>query len=261
MDTRDLKALVIDLDGTVYRGTSLISGADEAIDTLCEAYDLYFLTNNSTRSRKEFLRRLRDLGIACAEQQLISSGYAAAKYIRDRYPGSRVYVIGEQGLVAELREQHLTVCEADCDCVLVGLDKAFSYTKLQNALRFILAGAVFIATNTDPFLVTSTGIKPGAGAIVASIETASGTRPIVTGKPSTIMRELILSTVNVKPHEILIVGDNLATDILMGIESGMRTALVLTGASAESDIEAASIRPDSVLASLAELPQAVRSLR
>ena len=256
-----LKALVIDLDGTVYRGTTLILKAGEAIATLCEEYDLYFLTNNSTGSRSEFVRRLADLGIACAEQQLITSGYAAAKYIRDQYPGSRVYVIGEHGLTDELREQHLTICEENCDCVLVGLDNAFSYTKLRKALQFLLQGAVFIATNTDPFLVTSTGIKPGAGAIVASIETASGKHPIVTGKPSSFMSELILSMVNVKPHEILIAGDNLATDILMGIESGMRTALVLTGASTENDIEVSSIRPDIVVDSLAELPQVLLSLQ
>ena len=256
-----LKALVIDLDGTVYRGTTLIPKAGEAIDTLCKEYDLYFLTNNSTRSRKEFVRRLSDLGIACAKQQLITSGYAAAQYIRDRYPGSRVYVIGEQGLTDELREQDLTICAEDCDCVLVGLDKAFSYTKLHQALQFLLQGARFIATNTDPFLITSTGIKPGAGAIVASIETASGKHPVVTGKPSSFMSELILSMVSAKPHEVLIVGDNLATDIRMGLESGMRTALVLTGASTENDIEASSIRPDIVVDSLAEIPQAVRSLR
>ncbi|MGC9443566.1 MAG: HAD-IIA family hydrolase [Candidatus Methanospirareceae archaeon] len=263
MDTKDLKALVIDLDGTVYRGTAIIPGADEAINTLCDAYDLYFLTNNSTRSRKEFLRRLADLGIAtCAEQQLITSGYAAATYIHDQYPGSCVYVIGEQGLIDEIRGQHLTICdEEDCDCVLVGLDKAFSYTKLHNALQFLLQGAVFIATNTDPFLVTSTGIKPGAGAIVAAIETASGKHPFVTGKPGSFMSELILSIINVKPHEILIVGDNLATDILMGIENGMRTALVLTGASTKNNLETSPIRPDIVVDSLAELPQALRSLQ
>ena len=257
----DLKALVIDLDGTVYRGTALIPGADEAIATLCEAYDLYFLTNNSTRSRKELLRRLADLGIACAEQQLITSGYAAAKYIHDQYPESRVYVIGEHGLIDEIRGQHLTICEEDCDCVLVGLDKAFSYTKLHNALQFLLQGAVFIATNTDPFLVTSTGIKPGAGAIVASIETASGKHPMITGKPSSFMRALILTMVNVKPHEILIVGDNLATDISMGIESGMRTALVLTGAATKDDSETSPFRPDIVVDALAELPPVLRSLR
>ena len=257
----DLKALVIDLDGTVYRGTTLIPKADEAINTLCGDYELYFLTNNSTRSRKEFVRRLSDLGIACAEQQLITSGYAAASYIRERYPESHVYVVGEQGLTDELREQDLAICKEDCDCVLVGLDKAFSYTKLHKALLFLLQGAVFIASNTDPILVTSTGIKPGAGAIVAAIETASGKHPIVTGKPSSYMRELIFTMVNVKPHEILIVGDNLTTDILLGGESGMRTALVLTGASTESDIAASSTRPDIVIDSLAELPQALGSLQ
>ncbi len=253
----DLKALVIDLDGTVYHGATIIPQADEAIETLREAYDVYFLTNNSTRSRRAFARLLLDLGIACAEQQLITSGYAAATFIRERYPESRVYAVGEQGLTDELRGQHLTVCEDECDCVLVGLDKEFTYGKLHKALQFILQGAIFIATNTDPFLITSTGIKPGAGAIVASIETASGKHPMVTGKPSAFMSELILALVTAEPHEILVVGDNLNTDIRMGIESGMRTALVLTGASTASDIATSSIRPDIIVDSLAELPQAL----
>ena len=250
-----IKALVIDLDGSVYHGNSLIERADEAVNLLSESYEVVFLTNNSTRSREGVVEKLLNFGISCKKQQIITSGYAAARYIQARHESSRVYVIGAQGLKDELVEHNITLCEDDCTCVLVGLDKAFTYTKLHNALTFILRGAVFIATNTDPFLITGDGIKPGAGSLVAALETASGKKPIVTGKPSAFITDLIVTHLNVKPHEILIVGDNLRTDILMGIKGGMRTALVLTGASTLNEIGELHIQPDYVFESISELPR------
>ena len=250
----NFKALVIDLDGSVYHGNTLIERADEALNSLSKKYDILYLTNNSTRSRAEFARKLANLGISCTKQQLITSGYAAAKYIQEHYASSTVYVIGEEGLKNELHEHDITICEDDCDCVLVGLDKEFSYNKMTKALNFILNGAVFIATNSDPFLITNEWAVPGAGALVTAIETACAKKAIVTGKPSAFISDLIIKELKVKPHEILVVGDNLQTDILMGIKGGMRTALVLTGASKMSDIEKLQIRPDYILKSIGELP-------
>jgi len=250
----EFKALVIDLDGSVYHGNTLIERADEALNSLGKKYDMLFLTNNSTRSRAEFARKLANFGISCTKQQLITSGYASAKYIQEHYASSKVYVIGEQGLKDELTEHDITICEEDCDCVLVGLDKEFNYKKMSKASTFILKGAVFIATNTDPFLITSAGVIPGAGSLVTAIETASGKKAIVTGKPSAFITDLIVKKLKVKPEEILIVGDNLQTDILMGIKGGMRTALVLTGASKLSDVERLQIRPDYIFESITKIP-------
>lgn len=250
----NFKALVVDLDGSVYHGDNLIERADEALNSLSKKYDLLYLTNNSTRSRAEFACKLANFGISCTKHQLITSGYAAAKYIQEHYGSSTVYVIGEQGLKNELHEHDIAICEDDCDCVLVGLDKEFSYNKMTKALNFILNGAVFIATNNDPFLITNEWAVPGAGALVTAIETASGKKAIVTGKPSAFITGLIVEELKVKPEEILIVGDNLQTDILMGIKGGMRTALVLTGASKMGDIEKLQIRHDYVLKSIGELP-------
>lgn len=182
----EFKALVIDLDGSVYRGNNLIEKADEALKFLDKKYD--------------------------------------------------------------------TICEEDCDCVLVGLDKEFNYTKMSKALNIILNGAVFIATNNDPFLITSEGVKPGAGSLVTAIETASGKKAIVKGKPSAFVTDLTVKELKAKPEEILIVGDNLQTDILMGIKGGMKTALVLTGASKLSDIERLQIRPDHIFESITKIP-------
>ena len=250
----EFKALVIDLDGSVYHGNTLIEKADEALKFLGKKYDILYLTNNSTRSRAEFARKLANFGISCTKQQLITSGYAAAQYLQEHYASSKVYVIGEQGLKDELTEHDITICEEDCDCVLVGLDKEFNYKKMSKALNIILKGAVFIATNTDPFLITSEGVKPGAGSLVTAIETASDKKAIVTGKPSAFITDLIVKKLKAKPEEILIVGDNLQTDILMGIKGGMRTALVLTGASKLSDIEKSKISPDYIFKSIKHIP-------
>ena len=249
-----IKALIIDLDGTVYHGKTLIEHADEALKVLSQRYELHYLTNNSTRSRAEFAQKLETFGISCTKQQLITSGFAAARYLHEQYPRSRVYVIGEDGLKQELIERNITLCENDCDCVLVGLDKGFTYAKLRKALTLLLNGAVFIATNTDPFLLTNDRIVPGAGSIVAAVATGSGKKPIVIGKPSAFITELIVKQVQVQPHEILVVGDNLQTDMLMGIKGGMQTAFVLTGASKRSDIERLHIRPDYVFESIVDLP-------
>jgi 4-nitrophenyl phosphatase len=249
-----IKALVIDLDGTVYHGKTLIEHADEALKILSQQYELHYLTNNSTRSRTEFAQKLETFGIPCTKQQLITSGFAAAEYIHERYPHSRVYVIGEDGLKQELIEQGIILCEDDCDCVLVGLDKEFTYAKLRKALTLLLNGAVFIATNTDPFLITNAQVVPGAGSIVAAVETGIGKKPVVIGKPSAFITDLIVKQVQVQPQEILVVGDNLQTDILMGIKGGMHTALVLTGASKRDDIERLHIRPDYVFESIVDLP-------
>lgn len=251
----ELKAIVVDLDGSVYHGDQLIEQADEALNQLQKSYKILYLTNNSTSTRADFARKLEQMGIPCHKRQIISSGYAAARYLKARHSGSRVYVIGEEGLKQELLEAGLNLCADErCDIVLVGLDTNFTYTKLDTALSYLIRGAILIATNTDPVLITRGAIRPGAGALVASIETASGKKAIVTGKPSPFITELILSTVQVHPHEVLIIGDNLQTDIFMGIRAGMRTALVLSGVSRLADIERLGIQPDYIFPSIAELP-------
>ncbi|RZN43555.1 MAG: HAD-IIA family hydrolase [Methanophagales archaeon ANME-1-THS] len=251
----ELKALVVDLDGSVYHGDQLIEKADEALNLLQKSYKILYLTNNSTGTRADFARKLEHLGIPCQKDQIISSGYAAARYLKEQYEGSSVYLIGEHGLKQELLEEGLHLCATGpCDIVLIGLDNDFNYEKMNIALSHLLKGAILIATNTDPVLITKGAIVPGAGALVASIEAASGKKAMVTGKPSAFITDLIVTTLRVKPHEILIIGDNLQTDILMGIKSGMRTALVLTGVSKLSDIEHFQIRPDYIFKSIAEVP-------
>ena len=244
----DFKGFVIDLDGVVYRGTELISDSNKRIAGLRGKAKVLFLTNNSTKTRTDFVKKLEGFGINVSETEIITSGYAAALYIKENYKKPNVFVIGEEGLKSELAWQGIEVgAWRGCNVVLVGLDREFNYQKLALALRFIKKGADFIATNTDNTLITEKGILPGGGTIVSAVQTACEKEPIVIGKPSQIIGKILLDKLKLKPEEVLLMGDRLETDIAMGKKLGMKTALVLTGYSKRKDIEKTGISPDYIL--------------
>ena len=243
----DFKGFVIDLDGVVYRGKELISDSNRRIASLKKKSKVLFLTNNSTKTRAEYVEKLRGFGINVDEKEIITSGYAAALYIKENYRNPSVFVIGEEGLKKELGWQGIQTGWRECDVVLVGLDRDFNYSKMALALRFIQNGADFIATNTDTTLITESGMLPGAGAIVNAVQTVCGKEPTVIGKPSDIIAKIVLDRLKLNPEEVLLLGDRLETDIAMGNKAGMKTALVLTGYSKREDIEKTKIDPDYVL--------------
>ena len=247
-------AYILDLDGVVYRGRTVIPGACESIDRLRSSGLLVvFLTNNATRARESTALRLVDMGIPCSAGDVISSAYAASVYILEQYGSSTIYPVGEQGLVEELEQAGHTINEQDADYVVAGLDREFTYEKLARALDMLMNGAGFIATNNDAMLPAKHGFLPGAGSIVAAIQAASGVVPEVIGKPNKPIMDVLLKEYGLKGEECVMVGDRLETDILAGIRAGMRTVLVLTGASGTEDIESSGIRPDTVLDSIADL--------
>ncbi len=249
-EIKKIKCFVIDLDGVVYKGSELVPGMDRRIASLQRKAKVIFLTNNSTRSRAQYVKKLNGFGIFITEDDIVTSGYAAAKYIKEKYPRGKVYVIGEDGLKKELEWQGVQVCWRDCDIVLVGLDRNINYMKLSFALNFISRGARFIATNTDNTLVTEKGLMPGAGAIVSAVRMASRKEPTIIGKPSEIVGDIILRKAGVDPQDILVIGDRLETDIAMGKKCGMKTALVLTGYATNEEVKHSPIKPDFVLEKL-----------
>ncbi len=247
-------AYILDLDGVVYRGITVIPGACESIDRLRSSGSrVVFLTNNATRTRAATARRLVDMGIPCSAGDVISSAYATSVYIKEKYGSSTIYPVGEQGLVEELKMAGHTINRLDADYVVAGLDREFTYEKLARALDLIMNGAGFIATNNDAMLPTEYGFLPGAGSMIAAIQAASDVVPDVIGKPNKPIMDVLLMEYGLKSKECVMVGDRLETDILAGIRAGMRTVLVLTGASGIEDIESSGIRPDSVIDSIANL--------
>ncbi|MBN2478494.1 HAD-IIA family hydrolase [Candidatus Micrarchaeota archaeon] len=250
-----VKTIIFDMDGVLYLGKKAIKGAKETIERLRnEKYELYFLTNAATRSRKGRAEKMRGLGIYIKEGEIITSSYGAAYYIKQNHPKSSVYVVGETGLKDELRNAGIKIVVHDRpDIVLCGLDRKVNYKKLKTAFRGLANGANFIATNMDPSFPVEDGLLPGAGACVSFLIHASGRKPTVIGKPCTYLIEMIFQESRSKKEEIMIVGDRVETDILLGKKCRIKTCLVLSGITTKKDLQKIKEKPDYVIESIADL--------
>lgn len=255
-------ALLVDLDGVVWRGSEVIQPNVNALRLAQESgVKLVFLTNNSTRSRRLYADILRGLGLEARIDTVITSGYSSAMLIRERGLGERVYPIGEAGLYEELSMAGLTAVTGQealsggADVVVVALDRELTYTKLEAGVRSILSGSVFLAANTDRVIPVGGGlVSPGAGSIVAAVEAAVGRPPdFIAGKPSKWMAKLGIQACG--GGRILVIGDRLDTDVAMAKAAGLDSALVLTGVSRREDAmnAPADRRPDYIVATLEDL--------
>jgi 4-nitrophenyl phosphatase len=199
-------ACVVDLDGVVWLAGQPLEGAAEGVALLRAAsVPVLFVTNNSAPTVSQLLERLERAGIPGVADEVVSSAMAAAAIVGD---DQRVLVVGAAGLLEALDERGATIVEAEPDCVVVGWTEAFDYEMCDRAARAIRGGARFIATNLDPTHPTPSGLRPGTGAIVAAVATAAEREPVVAGKPSSAMRDLVLSRSAVGA----VIGDRAATD-------------------------------------------------
>jgi len=251
----DIEAFVIDLDGVVYLRKQAIPGATRFFDELISGGKRFvFLTNNSSRTRREYVKILSGIGIRASLGDIVTSAYATARYVSERAKGSRVHVVGGSGLIEELSEAGMEVVnEPPVRFVIAGIDFAFTYEKLALASKLLRGGARFIATNRDATYPTEEGPLPGAGSIVSAIMTASGKRPMTVGKPNGWIFDICSGILRSKPGKIAVVGDRLETDILGGQRAGMRTILVLSGVTRKEDLPKSRVRPDLVVPSIADL--------
>lgn len=252
---REIHGVVLDLDGVVYRGLQALPGAVAFLSRLERLGIPYvFATNNSTATPEQYAERLGRLGIRVDPRQIVTSAVVAAEFLRTQAePGTPVFVVGGEGLRQALEDAGFVPSgPAEASFVVVGLDVEFTYAKLLDACRAIRRGARFVATNRDPNLPVEGELWPGAGALVAAIETATGMSPVTVGKPERPLFETALGRLGIPPEQTLMVGDQLATDVLGGVRMGMRTALVLSGVSAEG-VPPGDLRPDLVVRDLAEL--------
>ncbi|WP_106767771.1 TIGR01457 family HAD-type hydrolase [Paenibacillus faecalis] len=253
-----VKGLLIDLDGTLYHGKNMIDGADALIRQLREQKIPYlFVTNNSSRTPEQVAEHLIGMGIPASPEDVCTSSLAAASYIAHESPGAKVAILGEEGLRQALIESGLTITDSEQpQYVVQGIDRSFCYASLANALRWIQGGAAFVLTNPDLLLPSDTGLTPGAGSLGAAIEAASGVKPVVIGKPSSILMKYATDRLGLSPSETAVVGDNMRTDIAAGVNAGCRTVLVLTGITTkdnmEAQMEAAGCRPSYICQDLYE---------
>ena len=231
--TRKLKSYslyLFDLDGTIYRGREALPFAGQVVAELIRrGSKVRFLTNNSAERQPQVSALLNHLGVICKPEWIYGSGKLAASYCKSN-GYSNVLVVGEMALVQTMIDEGLTVSEDSPDAVVAGICRMFSYELLDKSSRFIRQGLPFIATNRDATYPLEGGrFQPGAGAIVASIEVASGHSPLVLGKPEPHLALQAIADAGCSPQETLVVGDRFDTDILCGQAAGCDTYLVLTG--------------------------------
>ncbi|WP_100405316.1 TIGR01457 family HAD-type hydrolase [Bacillus solitudinis] len=247
------RGFLIDLDGTVYRGTEKI---DEAVQFVKELERLklpyLFVTNNSTKRPEDVAKVLQGMDVPATADHIFTTSMATATFIAERQEKARVYMVGEQGLRYALEEQGHQIVEKDADFVVVGLDRAITYEKLAGAALNVRSGATFIATNGDVALPTERGLLPGAGSIVSVISVSTGTQPIFIGKPESIIVEQALEVIGTTKEETIMIGDNYDTDILAGLRAGMDTLMVHTGVTTKEQLKSIEAKPTIALNSLAE---------
>jgi len=235
----DINAVILDLDGVVYRGKQAIPKSDSAVRIFEEkGIKIFYLTNAATRSRADRVKYLKEYNIHTDVRHVYTSGYATAKYIHENISNPRVFYVCDAGLGTELFELGIPVVEHfNANVVAVGLKKRATYHELTKATDAIFSGATFVATNTDPAYPYENTKKPGAGALVKFVEATTQIKPIVAGKPNTYILDYILKEHNLEKEKTLIVGDNLYTDILMANKNEMPSALLLSGMHKREDIK------------------------
>lgn len=254
-----IQSLIVDMDGVLYRLNTPIAGAPEFLQFLRQTGKPFLLvTNNSTLTPAQYVAKLARMGISVTEEDLMTSGEATATYLASVAPaGTRVLLIGEDGIRSALKQRGFVLTEdSDAAYVVAGLDRQLTYTKLKSASLAIRAGARFIATNPDKTLPTEIGLLPGAGAILAALEAATGVTPLVIGKPQPIMLELALQRLQARAEATAIVGDGLETDISGGRKLRLLTILVLSGVTSAEQLARSELQPDLVYEDIATLHRA-----
>jgi NagD protein len=250
-------AYIFDLDGTVYLGDTLLPTAGETITHLRQmGKRAVFLSNNPTQTRAEYAAKLTRLGLPTPSDDVINSSFVMVDFLQRRLPQAKLFVVGEASLCNELAQAgfELTDDARLVDAVIASFDRTFDYEKLQVAFDAIRAGAHFYATNADRYCPVPGGGEPDAAAMIAAIEACTNTRvEAVVGKPSPYMAEAILGLLGVLPEQCIIIGDRLETDILMGLNAGMASALTLTGATSGAALAASEITPSYLLLQLSDL--------
>lgn len=248
------RGYLIDMDGVVHRGGEMIPGADKFILRLLrEDIPFLFLTNNSQRTRRDVAMKLVRMGIPAEEQHVFTCSMATARYLALHKPGGTAFVIGEGGLLNALHTNGYAVVDHSPDYVVVGEGRTITLEVLETAVQLILDGAKLIATNLDPNCPTRKGTRPGCGATVAYLETATGTKALSCGKPSPIMMRAARKELGLATSDTIMVGDTMETDILGGVQMGYRSILVLTGSTKKEDLARYAYGPDLVIGSVATL--------
>ncbi len=245
---------LIDMDGVIYRGSEAIPGAAEFLSFLqAERIPYLFLTNNSAYTALDVVVKLRKFDINTTVEHVYTSAMATAEWVHKQRPNGTAFVIGEGGLLAALNAVHYATSREQPDYVIVGEGRVLNFEMAEHAHRCISRGAKLVSTNSDTWCPTDAGPRPGCGAIVAMLESATGVTAYHVGKPNPFMMRAARKRIGLATDEVIMVGDTMDTDIRGAADLGFRSILVLTGSSSRATLDGYPYRPNEVVDSIAEL--------
>lgn len=258
MDIQNIKLFLFDMDGTLYLGDRLFPFTKELLLQIRHNGGKYlFMTNNSSKSVADYIKKLEKLGIGADYDDFITSSQATAYYLKEHHPSARLYVCGTRSLVEELESQGFTVTTdlAQVECVVMGFDTELTFRKLEDVSRLLCANPQlpYIATNPDLVCPTEFGSVPDCGSVCIGIRNATGQEPTVIGKPSPLMPQLAMAKWGYSKAETAVIGDRIYTDILSGLNAGIFSILVLSGETTREILNASPKKPHLVLESCGEL--------
>ncbi|PKM49629.1 MAG: TIGR01457 family HAD-type hydrolase [Firmicutes bacterium HGW-Firmicutes-7] len=248
------------MDGVIYHGNNLLPGAKEFVNWLKEVdREFLFLTNSSERSPRELAEKLARLGIEVEEDHFYTSALATASFLSSQCPNGSAFVIGENGLTKAIYDEGFSMNNIDPDYVIVGETRTYNIEKIELAVHLVVNGAKLIGTNSDLTGPSEKGIIPATRALMAPIELTTGKQAYYIGKPNPLMMREAMLKLGCTVEETMIIGDRMDTDIVAGIESGIDTALVLSGVTSREGIDAFPYSPKYVFEGVGDLINRVRN--
>ena len=259
---KKIKLFLFDMDGTLYLGNRLYDFTKELLETIKSQGNRYlFMTNNSSKSVVDYIKKLKKLGIDSTKEDFITSSQATAYYLKKNYPTARLYVMGTQSLKAELISAGFTKTEVlnDVDLIVMGFDTELTFKKLEDVSKLLLTRDIpYIATNPDLVCPTEFGSVPDCGSVSIMLKNVSGREPLFIGKPSPLMPTLAMDKWGVSPDETAVIGDRIYTDIKSGINAGAHSILVMSGETTEEILNASKDKPELVLPDASYITKAIK---
>ncbi|MEQ7126790.1 HAD-IIA family hydrolase [Actinopolymorpha sp. B11F2] len=242
------------MDGVLVHEGQPVPGAAEFVRRLRESDKKFLvLTNNSIYTPRDLRARLSTAGLDVPEEAIWTSALATARFLEDQSPGGTAFVIGEAGLTTALHGIGYVLTDRNPDYVVLGETRTYSFSTITTAIRLIKDGARFIATNPDPVGPSPAGVLPACGAVAALMTKATGADPYFVGKPNPLMMRSALNRLEAHSETTAMIGDRMDTDVISGVEAGLRTVLVLSGVTRREEIERFPYRPSRVVDSVADL--------
>lgn len=250
-----IKGVICDMDGVIYRGKKLVPGALDFVQRLLAAKTPFlFLTNNAEQTSLDLKLKLEGLGITgVSEDNFITAAMATAMFLKQQKEHASCYVVGGGGIISELYKVGFSLSETNPDYVVVAKSTSFNFEQLKKAVRLIDGGAKFIGTNPDMIDPVEGGNEPAAGTFLAAISAATGKKPYVVGKPNALMMTLATRKLGIHPDNAVMIGDRMDTDIVGGMEAGMKTALVLSGVTTPEIMTHFPYKPDYVFDNVGQI--------